>query len=295
MGGATSGGALASGIFTFNTSTGTLEHLANLTVPLEDASGAVIAGQDVVFGGSSGEALATVQGIPVPGSGTAGPSGTSTVTLATVLGTLPQPRADAQCVTVGATAYLVGGDDGTSTDPQVVATTDGRNFDTVASIPDPVRFAAVAALGKRLYIFGGQTMTANGPSAPVDTIQMVDTASHRARIVGHLPEPLSEASAVTVGNQLLVIGGVTVQHRPGQSPSPTSGPGTSTTGSYSTVTVSSIWSFDPATDKMSQAAQLPEPVSQPGVAIIGSEAWVVGGQSNGTPVSAVQVVGLRTS
>jgi len=285
---------LGSGVFTFDTSTGTLTHVANLAVPLEDAGGAVIAGQDVIFGGRSPAALAVVQGLPAPGSAAAPGSGAGTVTLATELGALPQPRADAQCATIGATTYLVGGDNGTSTVPQVVATTDGRSFDTVASLSEPVEFGAVAALGGKLYVFGGRTTTATGPSAPVDTIQMVDPASHRARVVGHLPEPLAEAAAVTLGNDLLVIGGVTIQSRPGQ-PAHTSDPNPPTTGGYSTVTVSSIWSFDPTTGKVSQVGRLAEPVSQAGVAITGPEVWVVGGQSRGAPVPVVQEIKLRTN
>jgi N-acetylneuraminic acid mutarotase len=295
IGGVTSDGSLGSGIFTFDTSTGTLTHVANLAVPLEDASGAVIAGQDVVFGGRSPAALAVVQGLPAPGSAAAPASSANAVTLATELGALPQPRADSQCATIGATTYLVGGDNGTSTVPQVVATTDGRNFDTVVSLSEPVESGSVAALGGKLYVFGGRTTTATGPSAPVDTIQMVDPASHRARVVGHLPEPLSEAAAVTLGNHLLVIGGVTTQSHPGQRPSHTSDPNPSTTGGSSAVTVSSIWSFDPTTGKVSQAGQLAEPVSQAGVAVTGSEVWVVGGQSNGEPVPVVQVIKLRTN
>jgi hypothetical protein len=294
IGGVTSDGALGSGAFTFDTSTGTLTHVANLAVPVEDAGGAIIAGQDVVFGGRSPAALAVVQGLPAPGSAAAPGSSTGAVTAATELGALPQPRADAQCATIGATTYLVGGDNGTSTVPQVVATTDGRSFDTLASLSKPVEFGAVAALGGKLYVFGGRTTTATGPSAPVDTIQMVDPASHRARVVGHLPEPLSEAAAVTLGNHLLVIGGVTVQSRRGERPAGTSGSNPATTGG-STVTVSSIWSFDPTTGKVSRVGQLPEPVSQAGVAVMGSEVWVVGGQSSGGPVRVVQVIKPRTN
>jgi N-acetylneuraminic acid mutarotase len=128
----------------------------------------------------------------------------------------------------------------------------------------------------------------------VDTIQMVDPATHRARIVGHLPEPLSEASAVTVEGQVLVIGGITVEHGPGSAPSVATGSTTGSAGGYSTTTVPSIWSFDEATAKVSHVAQLPEPVALAGVAVEGSVTWVVGGESSGVPVSSVQVIQART-
>jgi N-acetylneuraminic acid mutarotase len=297
MGGVTTGGSLASGVFTFDTSTGKLVHVGNLTMPLENASGALIAGQDVVLGGSSPAALSTVQALPEPAAGTTAGSGSNSagaVATATVLGALPQARADSAVATIGAATYLVGGDNGTSTDPQVLATTDGRTFDTVASLAQPVRFGAVAALGKKLYVFGGQSMSQSGASPLVDTIQTVDPATHRARVVGHLPEPLSEASAVTVGNQVLIMGGITMERGPGSLPSVTAGSMTSSTGSYSTATVPSIWWFDTATGKVSRVAQLPEPVSQAGVAVAGSVIWVVGGDSNSTPVSAVQIIRIQT-
>jgi N-acetylneuraminic acid mutarotase len=297
MGGATTGGSLASGVFVFDTSTGKLVHLGNLTMALDDASGAVIAGQDVVFGGSSPTALSTVQGLLEPGALATtggGSSNTGALTTATVLGALPQARADAGVATIGTTTYLVGGDNGTSTVPQVVATNDGRTFVTVASLAQPVRFGAVAALGTKLYVFGGQSMSQSGPSSFVDTIQMVDPATHRARIVGHLPEPLSEASAVTVGGQVLVIGGITVENGPGSARSVATGSATGSAGGYSTATVPSIWTFDEATAKVSRVAQLPEPVALAGVAVEGSVTWVVGGESSGVPVSSVQVIQART-
>jgi N-acetylneuraminic acid mutarotase len=298
MGGATTGGSLASGIFVFDTSTGKLVHVGNLTMALDDASGAVIAGQDVVFGGSSPTALSTVQELSEPGAlptTGGGSSNTSALTTATVLGALPQARADAGVATIGTTTYLVGGDNGTSTVPQVVATNDGRTFVTVASLAQPVQFGAVAALGTKLYVFGGQSMSQSGASSLVDTIQMVDPATHRARIVGHLPEPLSEASAVTVGGQVLVIGGITVEHGPGSARSVATGSTTGSAGGYPTATVPSIWSFNEATAKVSQVAQLPEPVALAGVAVEGSVTWVVGGESSGVPVSSVQVIQARTA
>ena len=41
----------------------------------------------------------------------------------------------------------------------------------------------------------------------MNVIQAIDPARHRATIVGHLPEPLAGAAAVTVGGELFVAGG----------------------------------------------------------------------------------------
>ena len=63
-----------------------------------------------------------------------------------VAGQLPQPRSDLATTTVGRTDYIVGGYDGTTYDPSVLATTDGTHFTSVANLPVPVRYPAVVAL-----------------------------------------------------------------------------------------------------------------------------------------------------
>jgi N-acetylneuraminic acid mutarotase len=285
IGGKTTGGTVASGVFTFDTSSGTLTQVGDLATGVEDACGTSIAGQDVVFGGSSPGAVSTVQGIQVPA---ATPSAPASLVTATVLGQLPQPRTDEAEATIGSTTYLVGGDSGTGLDPQVLATADGRSFVGVATLAEPVQSAAVAAVGSELYVFGGQNLSATGPSSPLDTIQSVDPRTHRARIVGHLPEPLSGAAAVTVGGQVLVIGGTTTATPNLAPPAGSAGSSGASTGTSSSVTSPNVWWFNPSTDRASRVAQLPEPVSNAGIAVIGTVVWVIGGESNGTPVSAVQ-------
>ncbi len=326
MGGLTAAGTSAQGVYTLDTATGSLTHLADLAGGLHDASGAVIDGQDVTFGGGSPATVATVQATPAPTA-----TGSSAIATAVVTGSLPQPRSDSASVTVGTTTYIVGGYDGTNADPEVLATTDGHGFSAVASLPVPVRYPAVAATGGRLYVFGGQGVTGPAAGRPVDVIQVVDPARHAASIVGHLPVPLEAASAVTIGNQIYLAGGestvaqpvtpgvgttqlapapaganpgagasgtsVSAARLPGSpvangvllaasssTPDATSGP------SVSTSTVSSIWAFDPATGRLLSAGRLQVPVSHSSVAVLGSTAWFVGGESDGTPVSAVQML-----
>jgi hypothetical protein len=59
-------------------------------------------------------------------------------------------------VTAGSVAYVIGGYDGTSWDPEVLATGDGRHFRVAARLPAPVRYAAVAAAAGEIWVFGGQ-------------------------------------------------------------------------------------------------------------------------------------------
>ena len=84
-------------------------------------------------------------------------------------GSLPTPRSDAQAVTIGGTAYLVGGYHGNKPDASVLATADSRTFTTVATLQVPVRYPAVAALGGQIYLFSGQAITGPHAGAAVPT------------------------------------------------------------------------------------------------------------------------------
>jgi hypothetical protein len=282
-GGSTTGNQPASGIFTLDVSSGTLVHIANLTSVLADAAGAVVGGQSVVFGGATPTPVATVQALPAAPTGTA----PARVPTATVVGSLPEPRAGAGALTVGATTYIVGGSNGATPDPTVLATADGRAFAVVATLPVPVAFPAVAAAGSKLYVFGGQALTGTNSGQPVATVQMVDLRSHRAKVVGRLPETLQGAAAVVLGGKVYVVGGDTSAPPPA---SPTSAPSAtgSTTGAQGTQTSGAVWAFDPSNVSFSGAGRLQTPVARAGVAVLGSSAWLVGGTSSGAPTSIVQ-------
>ncbi len=340
LGGLTTANVSAEGVYELDTTTGKLLHVANLTGGLHDSSGAVIDGQDITFGGGSPATVATVQAVPAATAG-----GLGTITTANSTGVLPQPRSDSATVTVGSTTYIVGGYDGTNPDAVVLATTDGHTFSTVASLPVPVRYPAVAAVNGLVYVFGGQAITGAHAGQPVNEIQVVDPGRHTASTIGRLAAPLEGAAAVTIGKQIYLAGGESSVAQPvtpgvgttqlGPPPSganpgagatsatatratiPESGAGpagmllakawaapapssttaggstSSGTGSESTSgtsTVSTIWAFDPTTDKLATAGHLQVPVSHSGVAVLGTTAWFVGGESNGAPVSTVQML-----
>jgi outer membrane protein assembly factor BamB len=54
--------------------------------------------------------------------------------------------------------------------------------------------------------------------------------------------------------------------------------------------VSSIWAFEPATAKVLTAGRLQVPISHSAVTVLGSTAWLVGGESNGTSEAVVQMI-----
>ncbi len=278
LGGLTPASTSVSGIFAIDTANGRARRLGALTGPLHDAAGASLGGHDLIFGGGTAASVATVQEFTPPASGRAA---------AATVGQLSGVRSDATAVTIGWTAYVVGGYDGTRPDAQVLATSDGRQFRSVAALRVPVRYPAVAALGGKIFVFGGQAVTGPRAGQPVNTIQVVDPARHTAGITGHLPEPLMGAAAVTVGGQVYVAGG---QSSVRQARVP--GLGSTQFGSVPagpTTTVSTIWAFDPGTSRLLPAGHLQVPVSNAGVAVIGSTAWIAGGESNGVPVAAVQM------
>src|SRR6185437_9553087 len=176
-GGLDSGQNTLSTITRIDGSTGAATTAGTLTVPAHDAAGGVIGGQRYVFGGGAQHVSDVVQALE--------PNGPSTV-----VGHLPQPRADLVAVTIGANVYLVGGYDGTNATLTVLATTDGIRFRAVAQLPEGVRYPAVAALGDNIFVFGGEL---NGSQS--SSVQEIDVRAGTARVIGELPSPRTEASA----------------------------------------------------------------------------------------------------
>jgi hypothetical protein len=184
LGGLTAADSSATGVFTLDPTTGRLTRAGVLAQPTHDAAGAVVAGQDLVFGGGSTVTTSAVQ------------------SAGHVVARLPRPRSDLVAATIAGTVYLAGGYDGVRIDPAVLATRDGHTFQPVATLPVPVRYPAVVASGSTMWLFGGQ-----GASGDSDAIQQVDVTTGRASIVGHLPTGLVGASAFLLGGLVYIAGG----------------------------------------------------------------------------------------
>lgn len=67
------------------------------------------------------------------------------------------------------------------------------------TLPQAVHDAGAAALGGRVYVFGGGTA-----AGALDSIVQVGRG-----VVGHLPEPASDLEAVPLGGTILIVGGYT--------------------------------------------------------------------------------------
>jgi hypothetical protein len=239
-----------SGVFRLDPASGRLTADGSLAAPLHDSSGAVVGAAAYVFGGGAATTIASVQRIE--------PHGT-----ASVVGRLPQPRSDLVAVTVGGQAVILGGYDGSTTTPDVLATSDGKRFRTVARLPFGVRYPAVAAVGNDVYLFGGE----HG-GTPIDAVQKIDVAAGTASVVGHLPAALSHAAAGAVNGRIVIAGG----RSGGQ-------------------TTDRVLVFDPATGRTTQVARLPRAVADAGCAVLGNSLWLVGGETPAT-VATVQRVTL---
>jgi outer membrane protein assembly factor BamB len=245
-----------SGIYSLDTSTGRLESIGRLEHATHDAAGAALGGQRFIFGGGTITPDAATRRFSIGGDSRSS-------------GTLPQTRADAVGVTVGATAYVVGGYDGSSLDSEVLATTDGLHFTNVAMLPVPVRYPAAAALEGKIYIFGGQA----SDGRPVRSVQVIDPSRHTASLIGELPIPLSGSVAANLDGSIYLAGGESDSDTAALRP------------------VTSIFAFDPRSAIFVRAGALPLAVSNAGAAVLGTRLWLVGGEvGGGTPTDAVQML-----
>ena len=245
----------ASGVFLLDSANGKSSEVGSLTGPLHDSAASLVGERVLVFGGGTETSTDAVQALAAPGGIVA--AGTSAETT----GRLPTVRSDLSAVTVGGTAYVLGGYDGSNPIDSVLATTDGSTFNQVARLPAPARYLAVAALGGRIFAFGGETSSGSASNA----IQEVDPRAGTARIVGHLPTAVSHASAVALGGDIYVLGGE-------------SG-GTPTTR---------IWRFERGRPAVSPAGRLPRPISNGAAAAIGSTGYLIGGTDAGeAPLATV--------
>ncbi len=247
IGGLTPSGASAMTVTSLDPVTGGTRPAGRLARATHDAAGLVLGGRAFVLGGGTASSVPTVQAF-TPG------------TPATVTGAMSRARSDSGGVSAGPAGYVIGGYDGTRLDPEVLATRDGLHFRVAARLPVPVRYAATAAAGGLIWVFGGQTA-----AGPTDVIQRIDPATGVATVAGHLPRPVQGAAALSLGGQIYVAGGA----------------GTG-----------EVLRFDPVTSRVSAAGQLPVPVGYAAAAVTGGIGYLIGGEDNGRPVPAVTVFRL---
>jgi hypothetical protein len=242
IGGEDSGGTSTDRVYRLDPAAGRVSADGSLTEPLHDAAAATIDNHEtLVFGGGNTTTLDQVQAL-TPG-GAARP-----------LGHLPTAVSDLSAVHVAGGAYIIGGYDGQSPSASVLQTTNGQAFTRVARLRTPVRYAAAATIGDKIYIFGGEL--ADG--SDTNEIQEYDIATERAVIAGHLRVGVSHASAITLDGTIYLLGGRIAG-----------------TGS------DQILRFDPSRNIAKPAGRLPQPVFDGAAGTYGGRGYLVGGLGSG--------------
>ena len=150
---------------------------------------------------------------------------------------LGEPLSDLGAVTIGSHAYLVGGYTGTEFATAILR--DGTRV--VARLPHGTRYAGVAAIGPVIYVVGG--LTTAGATRSIYAVSPVGGV----KLVGRLPRPEDHAALAALGGTLYYVGG------------------------------RKVLAIDPKNGKVTVAARLPAPLSDPTATTVGTEIVIAGG------------------
>ena len=276
-GGLSASGQSVNQIYTLNTTNGALNMTGNLPGSVHDAASAQIGKSFAIFGGGSASPLsnATVFGLngQVVGSSN-----------------LPQRRADSVALNVSGKTYIIGGYSGTQADSEVLSTTNGTSFSNVGKLAVPVRYPAVVSLGKYIYVFGGESVWGSNNGNPVNAVQIINTTNGSVTQASwKLPVPLEGAMAFVINNEMFLVGGQSnkTEYIP-TGVGTTQVPGVNV--STQSLTHNTIWAVNLSKGQFLAAGRLQLPVSNAGFTVLGSHAWLIGGEYNGQVVSSVQMV-----
>ncbi len=218
-----------------------LHRIGRLPVPTHDAAAARLGRFVYLFGG--GEQVSSPAIVRVdPSTGRA-----------TKAGTIGEPLSDLGAVSIGGSAYLVGGYTGSKFATAILRYRPGRTPTLVARLPVGLRYAGVAALGGEIYVAGG--VTTAGTS---DAVYGVNVRTKTVTQIASLPSAVAHAPLVAIGPRLYLVGGVDSAGR----------------------TRTTILAIDPSTDSVAAAGTLPQPLADAAAVSIGGKAYVIGGGSN---------------
>ena len=231
----------------------TSKTLGSLQTPLHDAAAAKLGSKVYLFGGGVSASYPTITAVD-PGTGHT-----------QAAGKLPEPRSDLAAATIGHTAYLVGGFTGQTPLASILAFNAPATGQTgqarvAGRMPQPLRYAAVAADGSRVVIAGGIS-----PRGATSQILVFDPTTHKVSKLGALPEPVSHAPAVAIGRFVYVVGGRAANGAPTRE----------------------VFAIDSATGHVSLAAHLPKPVSDAAAVPFGGGILLAAGRSTGGAVPDV--------
>jgi hypothetical protein len=235
-----------------------------------------------------------------------GASPAEAVVQATTLAThLSTGLSRAVAVAVGDRIDVYGGftSTGSTTDEILEYDPTAGQVRTLGQLAAPVHDAAGVALNGAILIFGG------GSNAPTSVVQRVDSNGN-TQVIGNLPRPRADLSAVVVGSSAVVIGG-------GVASVPAPGILASDDGMHFRVAAtlvvpvryaavaevdgriyviggagtvgdrSEIQRIDLATGKAEVIGGMPHPISHASAMVIGGRLFVAGGRSAGKAQDAI--------
>jgi hypothetical protein len=190
------------------------------------------------------------------------------LTIAALAQRLPATLSEAPAVPSGSGILLLGGFTPTGPSAAVLQFSPAvsNTVTGVGTLAVPAEDAGATIMGQNAVIFGGNT---GSPAAATTTVQSFGPAG--AQTLGHLPHPRIGLSAISVGGHVYLLGG---------SNGITDSPDVleTTDGRHFSVVM-----------------QLPIAVSNPGVAVVGTTIYLVGGKHNGAAIRQVQAVNLLTA
>ena len=123
-----------------------------------------------------------------------------------------------------------------------------------------LRPAAVAFDGK-LYVFGGFTegQSAAGTSEILDSAECFDLATRKWAMLPPMDTPTQGARAFAFESKIYILGGSASRRRVGGSAS------------------RQVLAFDPTSETYEVVTEIPEPVADFGIAVVGSVVYLIGG------------------
>lgn len=166
---------------------GALRVIGHLPQPTHDAAAALLGSTVYFFGGGAATSTSTVVRVSLSGS-------------AANAGTLIEPLSDLEAVAFGGKAYLVGGYTGSEYASAILRY--GGATDTVVSrLTTGLRYAGVTSIGRTIYVAGGLSIA--GPTRDVYAV----VPGRKPRRIATLPKPETDAALAALGGKLYYVGG----------------------------------------------------------------------------------------
>lgn len=230
--------------------------VARLPIAVHDSAGGLLAGVPTLLGGGNSSDVAALQQ----------PAGAN----GSVVGRLPTATSDAVAVATGHGLLLVGGYDGARTSREISRVDSPAHVVRIGSLPVGVRYPAVSVIGsgsaQRVLVIGGES-----GGVATDVVQQVDPATGAASMLGHLPAPRTQASALRLGGTVFVLGGAS-------------------SGASDAHTFGDVLRWDPARSRFTTAGQLPYPIADAAaVSPDGSTGYLVGGEGPARVATSILV------